>query len=387
MEKKNREANKVQSATNVYEETNDPNENKGSENGLSVAQNPLQIRNDSNSRTTSGSTVVYTGSDARVEIASPFSEADAIDAQQPVVYNSNRPIEVPEAYLVESTARTRSAGFWSHARRLSPIAIAVEAEPIDVQPWYKKRWGKIMIVMFALMVLAVVLMSVFISQNIHDRQASGNAESNVPITNSSPSSSPTHAPTHDPRPTLQVVRVRNVLRCGIGRIQNSTSEDVTFAVFSEEWVSGMYRFVIPCALLMCKYNSHSTPALFNTKCRAIASVVLNDPNKIERVLVDATDRFIRLNKGDIDVLLRGDTYTLQREAREVSHSFFAYLLDFEHGITKQIHSPQLVWDFHSLFRTFLAGQCFLDRGSSFSVQSCNQHLMSVLTFRFVWLDH
>ena len=62
--------------------------------------------------------------------------------------------------------------------------------------------------------------------------------------------------------------------------------------------------------------------------------MLNDPNKIERVLVDEEDRFTRLNSGEIDVLLRGDVYTLEREIREVSaNPDCAHLLDFEPSTT------------------------------------------------------
>ena len=54
------------------------------------------------------------------------------------------------------------------------------------------------------------------------------------------------------------------------------------------------------------------------KCRAVAAVVLNDPDKIDVINVTKENRFLKLNNREIDVLIRGDADTLQREIREVS---------------------------------------------------------------------
>ncbi len=47
-------------------------------------------------------------------------------------------------------------------------------------------------------------------------------------------------------------------------------------------------------------------------------MILHDPDKVESVLVNETDRFARLHNGDVDLLLRGDVYLLGREVYEVS---------------------------------------------------------------------
>ena len=53
-------------------------------------------------------------------------------------------------------------------------------------------------------------------------------------------------------------------------------------------------------------------------------MVLHDPDKVEPVVVNQTDRFARLHVGDVDLLLRGDVYMLGREVYEVSstHEIF-----------------------------------------------------------------
>ncbi len=84
-----------------------------------------------------------------------------------------------------------------------------------------------------------------------------------------------------------------------------------------------------CVPLCCKIsilflivtNKNERPMV--SKCRAVASVVLNDPDKIEPVLVTVENRFDTLNNRDIDILVRGDAYTLERELREVSVLFQA----------------------------------------------------------------
>ncbi len=192
--------------------------------------NDIQTPNNS-TYTTSDTTIVYNGPDAQVQIATPVS----VSTNE---WDPDRPIEVPEAYLVESNQLNRSSWFWSQVRRGTPI-LAVRTERIEpdesIQPFYKRRWGKISIVLFLLLIVAIVLMAVYIKKD------SGNGGSNVPISNNSPSSSPTHAPTPDPRPTLEVVRERDVLRCGFGGyFQNYSSASVDLLGYSEDWVSCIY---------------------------------------------------------------------------------------------------------------------------------------------------
>ena len=49
-------------------------------------------------------------------------------------------------------------------------------------------------------------------------------------------------------------------------------------------------------------------------CRAVATAVLGDPDKVTYVPLSATDRFDALKSGKIDVLSRNSTWTLGREA-------------------------------------------------------------------------
>lgn len=48
-------------------------------------------------------------------------------------------------------------------------------------------------------------------------------------------------------------------------------------------------------------------------CRAIAAAVLGDARKVEFVPLDTTERFAALQAGDIDVLIRGTTWTFKRD--------------------------------------------------------------------------
>ena len=50
-------------------------------------------------------------------------------------------------------------------------------------------------------------------------------------------------------------------------------------------------------------------------CRAIAAAIFNDTNKVKYVALTAKDRFVALQSGDVDVLARNTTWTLQRDAQ------------------------------------------------------------------------
>jgi len=49
-------------------------------------------------------------------------------------------------------------------------------------------------------------------------------------------------------------------------------------------------------------------------CKAIAAAVVGDPNKVKYVPLTAQQRFTALQSGEVDVLSRNTTYTLQRDA-------------------------------------------------------------------------
>lgn len=50
-------------------------------------------------------------------------------------------------------------------------------------------------------------------------------------------------------------------------------------------------------------------------CRAVAAAVLGDPEKVKFVPLNAEERFPALEKGDVDLLSRNSTWTLEREAK------------------------------------------------------------------------
>src|SRR3954463_10098010 len=49
-------------------------------------------------------------------------------------------------------------------------------------------------------------------------------------------------------------------------------------------------------------------------CKAIAAAALGDPEKVKYVPLTAQQRFTALQSGEVDVLSRNTTYTLQRDA-------------------------------------------------------------------------
>ena len=48
-------------------------------------------------------------------------------------------------------------------------------------------------------------------------------------------------------------------------------------------------------------------------CRAVATAIFNDPNKVKYTALSAQQRFIALQSGEVDVLSRNTTHTLTRD--------------------------------------------------------------------------
>lgn len=88
--------------------------------------------------------------------------------------------------------------------------------------------------------------------------------------------------------TVDVVRQRGVLRCGIGAISEYAWRDET----------GQMR------------------GFRADLCRAVAAAVLNAPDAVEFVPLVASMRVDKLNAGDVDLLIAGTTWTLTREGRQ-----------------------------------------------------------------------
>ena len=74
--------------------------------------------------------------------------------------------------------------------------------------------------------------------------------------------------------------------------------------------------VNPGLLGFAQKNSDGAWAGFDVDyCRALAAAVLGNASKVEFIPATATDRFDRLSKGEVDVLARNTTWTMERETK------------------------------------------------------------------------
>ena len=90
-----------------------------------------------------------------------------------------------------------------------------------------------------------------------------------------------------PSPTLEAVRKRGYLACGVH--------------------PGLPGFAFP--------DVHGVWRGFDVDvCRAVAAAVLGDANKVRFTAITAQDRFAALQKGRIDILSRNTSWTLARDA-------------------------------------------------------------------------
>lgn len=98
------------------------------------------------------------------------------------------------------------------------------------------------------------------------------------------SAMPSSSPSFDTRPTLEIVQERGHVRCGRG--------------------------------LWSKRQSGAD--LYTDLCRSMAAVLFGNPDNTEEVIVTGSDRFQMLHGRDVDLLLYGDTHTIEREVHEKS---------------------------------------------------------------------
>jgi len=87
-------------------------------------------------------------------------------------------------------------------------------------------------------------------------------------------------------PTLDAIKQKGVLRCGV-----STG----VLGFSAADAQGVWR------------------GIDVDFCRALAAVILNDPNKVQYTPLSAQVRFTALQSGEVDILSRNTTWTASRE--------------------------------------------------------------------------
>lgn len=172
---------------------------------------------------------------------------------------------VPESHIVPS------------AYLVQDVEVA-QAE--EVKPFLKQKEGKFTILIVGLLLLSVaILLAVFLSGQ---GGRSGVSEvKNVLL----PSEAPTTSPTFDPRPTLDIVRERGVVNCGIEDLREG---DINLNEFNID------------------------------QCRSVAATIFGDPTKINLVIVGREDQYEELYDRQVDVLFTGNTFTLEKLIREVS---------------------------------------------------------------------
>lgn len=172
---------------------------------------------------------------------------------------------VPESHIVPS------------AYLVQDVEVA-QAE--EVKPFLKQKEGQFTILIVGLLLLSVaILLAVFLSGQ---GGRSGVSEvKNVLL----PSEAPTSSPTFDPRPTLDIVRERGVVNCGIEDLRDG---DVNLNEFNID------------------------------QCRKVAAAIFGDPTKINLVIVGRNDQYEKLYDRQVDVLFTGNTFTLEKLISEVS---------------------------------------------------------------------
>src|SRR5262245_16722611 len=88
--------------------------------------------------------------------------------------------------------------------------------------------------------------------------------------------------------TLDDVKARGTLKCGV---------NAGLAGFAEKQQDGIW-------------------AGFDVDyCKALAAAVLGDASKVEFVGLTAQDRFDKLKSGEVDILSRNTTWTMERETK------------------------------------------------------------------------
>ena len=161
-----------------------------------------------------------------------------------------------------------------------PSAEIVDLDEIrpPPQPFHRRREGRVTLLVIGLLLLALaILLGVLLTND--SSTSEGSLADNVFT------EMPTQAPTYDPRPTLEAVQSRGVVRCGI-----------------EEAAGGAVRF-----------GQYTT-----NMCQGLAAAVLGDPSRVRLMPVGDNDRYRRLLDREVDVLFAGDTFTLEKLVREAS---------------------------------------------------------------------
>lgn len=154
------------------------------------------------------------------------------------------------------------------------------AKAEQVRPFFQRKEGQLTVIIVGLLVASVViLLGVFLT-----RDEGGSSSGSDVLAATLPSDAPTLPPTFDPRPTLAIVQDRGVVNCGIDDLEEG---NVNLNVFNID------------------------------QCRAVAATVFGNPTKINLVVVSDKNRFVKLERREVDVLFAGTPFTLENLIREV----------------------------------------------------------------------
>ncbi|KAL9186171.1 hypothetical protein ACHAXT_005409 [Thalassiosira profunda] len=184
---------------------------------------------------------------------------------------ANHELDAPgTSALVEASADPHVAEAYLVEGQDAPLA---EAE--EVEPFFKRKEGKVtLLVVGGLVAALAILLGVFLGRKTEEE----------PMPSDVPSSMPSGMPSFDDSPTLDTVRERGVLNCGIEDV--TTEGDVNLGGNDVD------------------------------QCRGVAAVIFGDPDKVNLVTMGTDDHYERLEAREVDVLFAGDTFTLERLLRE-----------------------------------------------------------------------
>eukprot|EP00579_Thalassiosira_antarctica_P013409 CAMPEP_0201945108 /NCGR_PEP_ID=MMETSP0903-20130614/53734_1 /ASSEMBLY_ACC=CAM_ASM_000552 /TAXON_ID=420261 /ORGANISM="Thalassiosira antarctica, Strain CCMP982" /LENGTH=869 /DNA_ID=CAMNT_0048488167 /DNA_START=93 /DNA_END=2702 /DNA_ORIENTATION=+ len=141
-------------------------------------------------------------------------------------------------------------------------------------PFFARKWKLFLSAMCILLTLSTVLLSLTLTGIINTQ----GGEIFEPL-----DLQPSSSPTFDPRPTLEIVQERGHVRCGMSNATINSGE-------------GFYLDL----------------------CRSVAAVVVGNPDSFEGIHVTSTNRWQHLLDRTVDLVVLGDTHTIEREVRESS---------------------------------------------------------------------
>lgn len=144
------------------------------------------------------------------------------------------------------------------------------------------------------------------------------------------------------RPTLDAVRDRGALRCGV-------SEGLA-GFSSKKAARGWQGFDVDY-------------------CRAVASAIFGDPKKVEYVPLSATDRIEAVVGGKIDVLSRTTTWTMSRDVAMDVDFVGVWYFDFQGFMVNQSTGPLKLEDMNDIQICALRGTTVEQNLSSFLSKS------------------